>query len=79
MQLGWIFENHPLRLLHFIDQVSSEGGVNQFADGFHAAKQLKENDPESFKLLSTTPIQISDRGKDVFGEFHMKSSHTTIE
>lgn len=45
-----------VQLLHCIEQVSSEGGVNQFSDGFHAAKKLKEIDPESFKLLSTTPI-----------------------
>lgn len=59
--------------------MSSEGGVNQFSDGFHAAKTLKEIDPESFKLLSTTPIQFRDLGKDVFGDFHMKSSHATIK
>ena len=66
-------------ILHCIEQVSGKGGANQFADGFHAAKQSKESDPESFKLLSTTPIQFSIRGKDVFGEFHTKSSHATIE
>ena len=66
-------------MFHCIEQVFSEGGANQFSDGFHVAQQLKENDPEKFKLLSTTQIPFVDFGKDVFGEFHKKFSHPTIE
>lgn len=59
--------------------MTSEGGANQFADAFHVAEELKEKDPETFKLLSTTRFQFADSGKDVFGEFHTKCSRLMIE
>ncbi|KAJ7391731.1 Gamma-butyrobetaine dioxygenase [Desmophyllum pertusum] len=68
-----------LTFLHCIEQVSSEGGANQFVDGFHAAQQLKENDPNTFNLLSTTRFAFVDFGKDAFGEFNKKFPRLTIE
>ena len=66
-------------MLHCIEQASSEGGANQFVDGFYVAQQLKEKDPEIFKLLSTTRFQFVDIGKDVFGEFSKKFGRLMIE
>ncbi|KAJ7391732.1 Gamma-butyrobetaine dioxygenase [Desmophyllum pertusum] len=68
-----------VQLLHCIEQVSSEGGANQFVDGFHVAQQLKENDPKTFNLLSTTRFQFVDFGKDMFGEFNKKFPRLIIE
>ena len=66
-------------MLHCMEQASSEGGANQFVDGFYVAQQLKENDPETFNLLSTTRFQFVDFGKDMFGEFDKKFSRLMIE
>ena len=66
-------------MLQCIEQVSSEGGANQFVDGFYVAQQLKENDPETFNVLTTTPFQFVDSGKDMFGEFIKKFSRLMIE
>ena len=68
-----------VQLLHCIEQVSSEGGANQFVDGFYVAHQLKENDPKSFDLLSTSRFQFVDFGKDMFGEFSKKFARRIIE
>ena len=66
-------------MLHCIEQASSEGGANQYVDGFYIAQQLKENDPETFNLLSTTRFQFVDFGKDMFGEFSKKFPRLMIE
>jgi len=68
-----------VQLLHCIEQVKSEGGGNQFVDGFHVAEELKEKDLEAFKLLSSVRFQFVDLGKDVFGEFHKKFGRLMIE
>ncbi|KAL9983474.1 hypothetical protein ACROYT_G005654 [Oculina patagonica] len=68
-----------VQMLHCIEQVSSEGGANQFVDGFFVSQQLKESDPKSFELLSTTRIQFVDFGKDMFGEFSKKFPRLMIE
>ena len=57
----------------------SEGGGNQFVDGFYVAEELKEKDPEAFKLLSTTRIPFTAKGIDIFGEFHTKFARHIIE
>ena len=66
-------------MLHCIEQVSNEGGANQFVDGFYVAQQLKENDPDTFHVLTTTRFQFIDSGKDMFGEFIKKFSRLMIE
>ena len=68
-----------MQILHCIEQASSEGGESQFVDGFYVAQQLKENDPETFNLLSTTRFQFVDLGKDAFGEFNTKLPRLLIE
>ena len=57
----------------------SEGGGNQFVDGFYVAEELREKYPEEFKLLSTTRIPFTTKGTDIFGEFHNKFSRHIIE
>jgi len=68
-----------VQMLHCIEQASSAGGANQFVDGFYVAQQLKENDPETFNILTTTRFQFVDFGKDMFGEFNKKFSRLMIE
>ena len=57
----------------------SEGGGNQFVDGFYVAEELREKYPEAFKLLSTTRIPFTAKGMDIFGEFHNKFGRHIIE
>ena len=68
-----------VQLLHCIEQVSSEGGANQFVDGFYVSQQLKKHYPKTFDLLSTTRFQFVDFGKDMFGEFDKKFPRLMIE
>ncbi|KAL9988263.1 hypothetical protein ACROYT_G002690 [Oculina patagonica] len=66
-------------LLHCVEQAPGTGGANQFVDGFHVARELQNKHPEMFDLLTKARFQFVDVGKDVFGEFHQKCSHNTIE
>ncbi|XP_019631942.1 PREDICTED: gamma-butyrobetaine dioxygenase-like [Branchiostoma belcheri] len=50
-------------LLHCV-QEAEEGGENELIDGYNAAYQLKEKDPEAFHTLTTTPVSFAMHGKD---------------
>ncbi|XP_070533620.1 gamma-butyrobetaine dioxygenase-like [Ptychodera flava] len=67
-----------IQLLHCIKQHRGEGGDSVFSDGFKAVEQLKENDPESFNILSTTVVDFLDYGTD-FIKCILKASHTIIK
>ena len=58
-------------MLHCIKQVKTTGGENQFCDAFKVAEDLRHNDPDAFRLLSTTLIDFRDWGKD-YNVYHMK-------
>ena len=49
-----------------------------FIDGFHIAQHLKDNDPETFDLLSTSPIMYQRKVANRDAEFHMKFSRPMI-
>lgn len=68
-----------IQLLQCIEQIPSIGGANQFADGFHVSKLLRDLDPKKFDLLSSSQLNFYDVGEDTFGDFDMKVAHTTIE
>ena len=51
-----------VQLLHCIQQASSEGGDNEFSDGFSVAEQLRNEKPDVFKILSTVPVDFYDVG-----------------
>ncbi|XP_074606216.1 gamma-butyrobetaine dioxygenase-like [Acropora palmata] len=75
------FYDYPpgVQLLHCIEQVTGPGGANQFVDGFHVSKLLKDLDPKKFDLLSSSRLHFFDVGRDEFGDFDMKFERLTIE
>lgn len=66
-------------MLHCVEQASGTGGASQFADGFHVAQVLKDQDPKKFELLATQGLNFFDIGKDMFGDFDMKFTRPVIE
>ncbi|XP_002736275.1 gamma-butyrobetaine dioxygenase-like [Saccoglossus kowalevskii] len=58
-------------MLHCVKQCSGKGGESHFSDGFNAAYQLRDEDPEAFEVLSNTPIDFIDIGYDTF-QFYTK-------
>ncbi|RDD45920.1 Gamma-butyrobetaine dioxygenase [Trichoplax sp. H2] len=66
-----------IQFLHCIKR-AGEGGENQLVDGFKVAEELRDNEPEAFKMLSKYPIQYFDIGKD-FVDFHQLAQHTIIQ
>ena len=72
-----LFLTNQMEMLHCIKQVQSEGGENQVADGFYAAKVLKEKYPEHYKTLTTVPVDFSDIGEDAY-KFHNQYKQYTI-
>ncbi|XP_028410830.1 gamma-butyrobetaine dioxygenase-like [Dendronephthya gigantea] len=66
-------------MLHCVEQTKGEGGENILVDGFHAAKLLYEEDPESFEILVNTPVTFRNcTSKTTFGKMHTLSSHHLI-
>jgi gamma-butyrobetaine dioxygenase len=46
-----------LQMLHCL-QADSQGGNSAFADGFAVAEVLRSEDPEAFRVLSSTPVRF---------------------
>ncbi|XP_070534059.1 gamma-butyrobetaine dioxygenase-like [Ptychodera flava] len=65
-----------IQILHCIEQ-SSTGGDSTFSDGFKAAFQLKQENPEAYELLSANYIDYVDVGTD-FLKYHTESPHAVI-
>ena len=55
------------------------GGENSFVDAFLCAKILKENHPEAFEILTTTPVSFYDYGTDYLKDFYTLSRKHSIE
>ena len=51
-------------MLHCVQQTTSEGGDNQFCDGFHVAERLRVEQPDNFKLLTEVLIDFHDLGEE---------------
>ncbi|XP_077989242.1 gamma-butyrobetaine dioxygenase-like [Glandiceps talaboti] len=62
-----------IQVLHCIKQCDGEGGESLFADGFRAAMDIKEEDPEAYETLASIYIDYIDIGSD-FYKFHLKNS-----
>jgi hypothetical protein len=67
-----------IAMFHCLLQTKSKGGVNQWIDGFHAAHRLWKEDPESFDILTNTPIAYRNITRTEVGEFHNTSNHRLI-
>ncbi|XP_022228597.2 gamma-butyrobetaine dioxygenase [Drosophila obscura] len=65
------FEYKPgVTLLHTLEQSDSPGGVNLLADAYHVADLMRERYPEQFRVLTQTPVDWADIGRDGELEFH---------
>ena len=65
-------------MFHCLLQTESKGGVNQWVDGFHAAHRLYKEDPESFDILTETPVTYRNITRTDVGEYHTTASHRLI-
>jgi hypothetical protein len=47
-----------------------DGGENEFVDGFHIEKLIRQNHPDEHKILTQTKVDFVDVGtEDIAGEF----------
>ncbi|XP_054764728.2 gamma-butyrobetaine dioxygenase-like [Lytechinus pictus] len=51
-----------IELLHCIKQFEGVGGDSTLVDGFNAARQMKEVDPEAFNVLSSYDVEFYQTG-----------------
>uniref|UniRef100_A0A1I7UQQ5 TauD domain-containing protein n=1 Tax=Caenorhabditis tropicalis TaxID=1561998 RepID=A0A1I7UQQ5_9PELO len=51
-------------MLHML-QSAEEGGNSLFVDGFHVAEQLRKENPEVFRILTTQSMEYIEEGYDV--------------
>lgn len=66
-----------MQFLHCISQ-AVEGGESQIVDGFHMAEQLRKEDLEAFRILTSTLVDFTDTGKD-YCDFMLQSKKCIIE
>lgn len=66
-----------MQFLHCISQ-AAEGGESQVVDGFHMAEQLRKEDPEAFRILTSTLVDFTDTGED-YCDFMLQSKKCIIE
>ncbi|KAI8519039.1 Gamma-butyrobetaine dioxygenase [Branchiostoma belcheri] len=66
-----------VQMLHCIEQCKGEGGDNHLVDGFNVAYQLKQENPEAFRLLTTLKVNFQDEGMD-YHRFFLREKHTII-
>ena len=66
-------------MLHCINQAGTEGGDNVFADGFHAANQLRSSAPHHFEALSQLPVDFYDVGKEGDYDYFLRTRKPTIK
>ncbi|XP_068947434.1 gamma-butyrobetaine dioxygenase isoform X3 [Petaurus breviceps papuanus] len=71
--------HHPpgVQFLHCIKQTAT-GGESEIVDGFNVCRQLKEQNPKAFQILSSTFVDFTDIGVD-FCDFSVQSKHKIIE
>ncbi len=77
-QTSWYPFTLQIQLLHCIEQVVSVGGENDLSDGFKAAEELKREDPEAYKILTSTVLEYYDIGVDHFGNYHQYARHPIV-
>jgi trimethyllysine dioxygenase len=53
-----------LQMFHLLSHTDGTGGASQLVDGFGAANQLKEQDPEAYEILSTVPVHAHASGSN---------------
>ena len=51
-----------LQLFHILEHTGGTGGESMYLDAFDVARQLREEDPQAYETLSTTPLNAHSRG-----------------
>ncbi|XP_037939818.1 gamma-butyrobetaine dioxygenase [Teleopsis dalmanni] len=59
-----------INILHCYVQSVSTGGANLMTDGFYIAEKLKQNCPDYYNILKTTPVDWYDIGNDSGTDFY---------
>eukprot|EP00095_Tigriopus_kingsejongensis_P000750 maker-scaffold273_size229271-snap-gene-1.25 protein:Tk00750 transcript:maker-scaffold273_size229271-snap-gene-1.25-mRNA-1 annotation:"gamma-butyrobetaine dioxygenase-like" len=80
MDLPFYSYSPSVQFLHCVTQHRTSGGENEFVDGFHLARILRESHPDTWELLKRTRINFWDAGVEKFsGEFLKHRSIPTFE
>ncbi|XP_018419592.1 PREDICTED: gamma-butyrobetaine dioxygenase isoform X2 [Nanorana parkeri] len=66
-----------VQFLHCLKQ-SETGGESEVVDGFHVCNKLKEQNPDAFRILTSTQIDFTDIGVD-YCDFSLQSKQRIIE
>ncbi|THH17236.1 hypothetical protein EW146_g3533 [Bondarzewia mesenterica] len=76
LHMDILYFEHPPRyqILHCIRN-RVKGGTSLFVDALHAANTLRETDPSSFSILTSTPVNFHY----INDGHHLHRSHPTIE
>ncbi|KAJ7985746.1 hypothetical protein DPEC_G00343660 [Dallia pectoralis] len=71
--------HHPpgVQFLHCLSQ-AKEGGESEVVDGFHMAEQLKKENPEAFRTLTSLCVDFTDTGVD-YCNYMVQSKHHIID
>ncbi|XP_067902575.1 gamma-butyrobetaine dioxygenase [Heterodontus francisci] len=71
--------HHPpgIQLLHSI-KPAEVGGETKIVDGFHVANQLRQLNPEAFRILTSVLVNFTDSGVD-YCDFSLQSKHKIID
>ncbi len=70
-----------VQFLHCVrPHVGDEGGENEFCDGFHVARTMREAHPEEYRTLAETPVEFWDVGfeEGIGMEFHKVANTPTF-
>ena len=67
-----------IQFLHCIVGSPKNQGVNQLVDGFKVATDLRDQNAEAFKILTTLKFLYEQKGDDMFGRFILKYSKSPI-
>jgi trimethyllysine dioxygenase len=51
-------------MFHLISHTDGSGGKSQLVDGFGAANELLEQDPEAYRILATTRVHSHASGSE---------------
>ncbi|KAM9545930.1 gamma-butyrobetaine dioxygenase-like [Salvelinus alpinus] len=66
-----------VQFLHCLCQ-AGEGGESEAVDGFHMADQLRREDPEAFRTLTSLRVDFTDTGSD-YCDFMVQSKNHIID
>ncbi|XP_017269786.1 gamma-butyrobetaine dioxygenase [Kryptolebias marmoratus] len=66
-----------VQFLHCINQ-AAKGGESEVVDGFHMAEQLRREDPEAFRALTSLHVDFIDTGTD-YCDFMLQSKNRIID